>query len=160
MNDDKARGPEREMGHAAPGALPREWLPEALPAEGHPVWELRAARIVAAAEPELARLEHRAGGGAGSWLSEMGGWWRPAAALAAAAVGLLFVVADPPPPDSTALSTEGVALTLIVADGDPVALWAALGVPADPVLALLALEDHGAPAAPENPATAPGGGIR
>lgn len=35
-----------------------------------------------------------------------------------------------------------MALGLVASDGDPVVLWAALGVSADPVLALLSFEDH------------------
>jgi hypothetical protein len=129
-----------------PGPLPRDWLPEPLPPEGDASWEARIARIMAA-------TERQTGAGVPSWLSEMGRWWQPTAALAAAAVvALLFVVADNPRSESPAGPTEGLALTVIAADGDPVALWAALGVTADPVLALLTLEDPGAAAAPSEPA--------
>jgi hypothetical protein len=160
MNDERDRGPGHEAEHAAPAALPEAWLPEALPPEGHPAWELRARRIIAAAEPELARLEREVGPPATPWLSELGGWWKPAALLAAAASALLFVTADPPPPDSPAFSSEGMALTLIASDGDPTALWAALGVPADPVLALLTLQDHSALAPPRGAAPPPEGESR
>jgi hypothetical protein len=42
----------------------------------------------------------------------------------------------------TTPDAEAAALSLITADGDPVVLWATIGVTADPVLALLTLEDH------------------
>jgi hypothetical protein len=152
MNDERDRGPEDEAAHTAPAALPEAWLPEPLLPQGHPAWELRARRIMVAAEPELARLEREVEPPAMPWLSELGGWWKPAALLATAASALLLVTPDPPPSESPVTSSEGIALTLIVSDGDPTALWAAMGVAADPVLALLTLQNHSA--------TSSGEGIR
>jgi hypothetical protein len=144
MNDERDRGPEDEAAHTAPAALPEAWLPEALPPQEHPAWELRAGRIMVAAEPELARLEREVEPPAMPWLSELGGWWKPAALLAAAASALFFVMADPPSSESSVISSEGIALSLIASDGDPTAIWAAMGVAADPVLALLTLQNHSA----------------
>ncbi|MEX2466764.1 MAG: hypothetical protein WD995_07630 [Gemmatimonadota bacterium] len=137
-----------------PGPLPREWLPEPLPPEGDASWEARVARIMAAAERQT-------GAGGASWWAELARWWGPTAALAAAAVAaLVFVVADTPRPESPSTEpTEGLALTMIAADGDPVALWAALGVAADPVLALLTLEDHSASPAPAPSEPTPSAGV-
>jgi hypothetical protein len=160
MNDEIDHGPKNDMGSAAADPLPREWMPEAAPPDGHPTWESRTARIMVAVEPEWARLRLGARQGAASWLSEMGGWLRPAVAIAAAAVALLFLVVEPPASAARILTTDDMALSLIVSDGDPVALWAALGVPADPVLALLTFEDHGAMAAPASPTTPSEEGIR
>lgn len=153
MNDDIDRDPVGESGSVQAAPLPKEWLPKAAPPDGHTEWEARTARIMSAVGPEWARL--RLGGRAmgPSWLAEMGRWLRPAAALAAAGAGLLLWVTKPPAPSATFLSAENVALGLVVSDGDPVALWAALGVQADPVLALLTFEDHRALRAPTGPST-------
>jgi len=159
MNDENDPGPAGRLGNQAPGPVPREWLPEAMPPEGHPVWELKVARIMATAGAELGRLADGAGASRASWLSEMGNWWRPAAALAAAALALLATV-DDPRSASPAIPPQAVSLGLIVADGNPTALWAALGVPADPVLAILVFEDHAAMAAPAGPVRPSGGGIQ
>ncbi len=133
--------------------LPRDWLPEALPPENHVVWETRASRILLTADREsLDRRSERVG--AAPWLWEIGSWLRPAAALAAAALGLLFVWPDSRASADPARAADEMALGLVASGGEPAALWAALGVPADPVLALLTLEDHSAfvGAAPPGPA--------
>ena len=142
MSDDRMDGEGAGAGEPAlPDPVPRGWLPDALPPDGDPAWDTHVARILAAAQPELARLASaRVGEGAAPWWSEMGKWWRPAAALAAAATAVLLLVVERPAGPSA--PPETVALTLIAAEGDPVALWAMLGVRADPVLALLTFEDH------------------
>ncbi|MEX2048541.1 MAG: hypothetical protein WEB90_03090 [Gemmatimonadota bacterium] len=106
---------------------------------------------MAATDRKWARLELRGTGGEPSWLSEVGSWWRPAAALAAAAVAVLLW-SDPHIRTEPAHTAAEMALGLVASDGDPVALWAALGVSADPVLALLTFEDHRAWGAASNPA--------
>ncbi|MEQ1858051.1 MAG: hypothetical protein ABL963_16470 [Longimicrobiales bacterium] len=128
--------------------LPRDWLPEALAPESHAVWDASTARVLASAEREWSI---RASGvpGVASWLSEMGGWLRPVAMLAAAAVVLALVLTDRPTLMAPSQAADAMALQLVASGGEPFALWAALGVPADPVLALLALDDHSAFAVPE-----------
>jgi hypothetical protein len=161
MNDDRM---DREGAEARepvrPDPVPRGWLPDALPPDGDPAWDARVARIMAASQPELARLAAAGvGEGAAPWWSEMGKWWRPAAALAAAAIAALLLVVERPAGRSA--PPEAVALTLIAAEGDPVALWAMLGVRADPVLALLAFEDHdGFPEDSPSSVRPPGGETR
>jgi hypothetical protein len=130
--------------------LPREWLPEAVAPEGDAVWEARAERIVGAAESEWARFDARTT----PWIPAIGGWLRPAVALAAGAAALLFAVSDRVA--RAVPAADALALGVVVANGDPAALWAALGVSADPVLALLTLEDHEAwlvTTSPTDPAT-------
>lgn len=140
-----------------PPPLPREWLPERLPPEEDAVWDERVARIMAVAPLEGGGVQGRSGPDQTSWLSEMGRWWRRAAALGAAAVvALIFVVEEPERTRSSAVPAEALALTVVATDGDPVALWAALGVAADPLLALLALENHDAIGAPSGPSTPSG----
>jgi hypothetical protein len=124
--------------HAQP--LPSEWLPDGAPPDSDPVWGVRTERILGAAELEWARLVARQQTTA--WLSEMGSWLRPAAVLAAAAAALLFATSDRVTYAGPAISADDVALRLVAAEGDPVAIWTTLGVTADPVLALLTLEDH------------------
>jgi hypothetical protein len=141
MNDDRMDGEGAEAREPVlPDPVPRHWLPDALPPGEDPAWETHVARILAASEPGLARLAATIGDEAAPWWSEMGKWWRPAAALAVAATAALLLVVERPAGPSA--PPETVALTLIAAEGDPVALWAMLGVRADPVLALLAFEDH------------------
>jgi hypothetical protein len=142
MNDDRMDGEGAEARESVlPDPVPRHWLPDALPQDDDPAWETHVARILAASEPGLARLAAAGvGDGAAPWWSEMGKWWRPAAALAAAATAALLLVVERPAGPSAPPDT--VALTLIASEGDPVALWAMLGVRADPVLALLAFEEH------------------
>lgn len=119
--------------------LPRSWLPDPVAPEGDGVWDARAARIVAATDIEW---EQALAAVPGSWVTELGRWWRPTVALAAAAAALLLMT-DGPPSRSGGAPPDGAALDLIASDGDPVALWAAVGVDADPVLALIALESPG-----------------
>lgn len=143
MREEEMRDRQSGEMDSATDPLPREWLPDALPPENHVVWEARASRIVTSAEREWV-VRPSAGAGAAPWLLEMGKWLRPAAALAAAAIGLLFVMPDSPAEIEPGQSADEMALDLVASGGEPAALWGALGVPADPVLALLALEDHSA----------------
>lgn len=135
--------------------LPREWLPDPHPPEGAPVWDARTRRIMAAAGPEIQRLgSRRSAAGATGW-SGIGLWWKPAAALAAAATTLLLLTGRPaevsePPPGS-------IPLSLVASEGDPVALWEALGIRAHPVLARIAIQEQGDVMGQGTPATTPEG---
>lgn len=120
--------------------LPSKWLPEGLPERGDVVWDTRATRILGALDLEWSRADVHGPGL--SWLSEMGRWLRPATVLAAAAAALLILAGDRTPGSEVRPRPDALAMSLVAADGDPVAIWAALGVSADPVLALLTLEDH------------------
>lgn len=124
------------------------WLPDPVPPEEDPEWGRRVARILVAAEPRFARMAGGTPQATETWLSEMGGWWRPVAAFAAAAVAFLLFVTEAPRPGTDAIEPDAMVLTILASNGDPAAIWAALGVPADPVLALLTFEDHDAFATP------------
>ncbi|MGH7477662.1 MAG: hypothetical protein ACRELD_15455 [Longimicrobiales bacterium] len=93
---------------------------------------------MAAADPELRRLRNRPAALDASWPSVMGLWWKPVAALAAAATALLLLVGRPA--SLPAPAQDSLALSLIAAEGDPVTLWGAFGIQADPVLALIAFQ--------------------
>jgi hypothetical protein len=120
----------RRFEDGADGPLPREWLPEATPLEGSPEWEALVRRVVAAADPVA-----RAGA---PWPSVLGAWWRPAAALAAAAA-VLLVLLDAPSVQETP-GDGALTLSLVAAGGEPTAVLEGLGISADPVLALIALQ--------------------
>jgi hypothetical protein len=107
--------------------------------EGDAVWEARTARILALTEHAWPAQDRRT---TNSWLAELGRWLSPAAALAASAAALLLAAGNRGTPVQPGPLEDAATLSLITADGDPVALWATLGVTADPVLALLTLEDH------------------
>jgi hypothetical protein len=155
MNEDV----ERRSEGADSRPLPGEWLPDPSPPEDHIVWQTRTARILAAAERERT-ARSSVGIGAAPWLSEMGGWLRPAAVLAAAAVALVFLLPDAQARFEPAGAAAEMALGLVAAGGEPAALWATLGVPADPILALLTLEDHSALIAGTGPTDPAEGEIR
>lgn len=149
--------PQTERGASeadSPGPLPRQWLPEPRAVEGHPVWELRVARVMAAAGPALAGPP---------WWSEMGRWWKVSAGLAAASL-LVFLgvpeVPDRPIQGGTGVAGDEFALGMVVAEGDAAAFWGALGVPADPVLAVLTFEAPGTAPPPSAPEGADQGGER
>lgn len=147
--DEGARGRAPEP--LAPEPLPRAWLPEARAPEGHPVWQLRVARVMSAAGPALAPPP---------WWSEMGRWWKVSAGLAAASLLLFFGISDRPPADGAEVAGDEFALGMVVAEGDAAAFWGALGVPANPVLALLTFENPGAMPAPTAPEDQGEGGVR
>jgi hypothetical protein len=91
-----------------------------------------------AAALELRTLRSRHSGVQFTWWSEMARWRTPAAALAAAAAAFFLLTWRPAalpeaPPGS-------ILLELVATNGDPVALWTARGVEADPVLAWVALQ--------------------
>lgn len=121
-----------------PRPLPRDWLPEATPPDDHPYWEARADRIIAAAEPSLRRRGERSVGDA-TWSTRLGSWWKPAAVIATAAAAL-FILLDPI--GRLEESSEGsLPLNVMAAEGEPFALWNAAGIDADPVLALIAMQE-------------------
>jgi hypothetical protein len=125
----------------APRPLPQGWLSEPQPPEGDPKWDQRIERIMDAAGPELRTLRSRRPAAEVTWWSGMGLWWKPAAALAVGSTALLLLVGRPavfqePAPGS-------IPLELVASDGDPVTLWGALGIRADPVLALIAIREQG-----------------
>jgi hypothetical protein len=122
----------------SPRPLPRDWLPEAAAPEGTPEWETRAARIIAAAGPAIDRLANRDPRVEATLSTQLGSWWKPAVALAAAAAAMLFVLDQP-----QAIRESGrgaLALGIVAADGEAAGLWQGLGIDADPVLALIALQ--------------------
>lgn len=130
---------ERSNDHA-PRPLPRDWLPDATPPDAAAEWAVRVQRIMAAAEPALAKLGNRDDSSDAGWPVELGSFWRPAAAVATAAT-LLLVVADKPRAVRES-GYDGLPLSLMAAEGQPVALWEGLGIDADPVLALIALQEQ------------------
>lgn len=138
---------------SAPRPLPREWLPEPQPPERAAQWDARVERIMAAADPELRRLRsRRAAAGTTAW-SVMGQWWKPAATLAAAAAALPLLFE--PPAAVSELPQDSFSLSLVAAEGDPVALWGAFGVQADPVLAMIAIQEQGDVTGQESPPADP-----
>ena len=129
----------KERSHGgAPRPLPRDWLPDPQPTEADPSWREQIERIMAAAAPELRTLRSRRSAAQLTWWSEMARWCAPAAALAAAATTFFLLSWRPgAPPESPPGS---ILLELVATNGDPVALWRARGIEADPVLAWVALQ--------------------
>jgi len=120
--------------------LPRDVLPDSLPPNDAAVWDARVRRIIAAADPDLRRLRSAGSSADVAWWSGMAQWRTPAAVFAAVAtillvvmMGRLSVFRDIPP--------DELALGLVATDGDPMTLWGAAGIPADPVLALIAVQN-------------------
>jgi hypothetical protein len=124
----------------APSPIPRSWLPEPSPPEGGARWEAGVQRVLAAAEPVLGRLRAPAFEIEAAWTAMLAAWWKPAALLAAAAAALLLVLDPPHAPAAT--DSGALPLSVIAADGEPAAMWAGLGIEADPVLALIALREQ------------------
>ncbi len=128
------------MSERIPERLPPEWLPDPVAPPGDeedaPVWEWRLRRLVAAAEPRLARLRARET----PWWSGLAAWWRPVTAAAVAAAAALILGLRLAPERLEAPPRGTLALSAVVSEGEPAALWIAVGSEADPVLALLALE--------------------
>jgi len=125
----------------APQPLSRRWLPDPHPPEGAPQWDARVDRIMAAADLELRRLTNRRAAARATWWSVMGLWWKLAAALAAGAAALLLLIERPAAFQEPAQGS--LSLSLVAAEGDPVTLWGAFGIQADPVLALIAIQKQG-----------------
>ena len=122
-----------------PGALPREWLPEASPPEESAEWDRRVQRIMAAADlPTPSSV----------WTT-IGSWWKPAAVLTAAAAALLWMVRAPAP------APASVPLSLVAIQADAQTLLNAVAPDADPVLALIALRATAEPAATHTPSEGP-----
>lgn len=120
--------------HETGGRLPREWLPDASAPEYAVEWDVLARGIVAAAAPALEGIAGDAGNG---WHLVLGSWLRPAVALAAAAALIAFA-ADRARPAGP--GRQSLPLTVLAAGGDPAVLWESVGVRADPVLGLIALQ--------------------
>jgi hypothetical protein len=125
---------ERQGDELQPRPLPAEWLPAAAPAEGSEAWEALRLRVMATAAQARQGVRTRAEG----WPSVLGSWWRPAAALATAAVALLLLLG--PAPAGRPGSDGAVTLSVVAGGGEPAALLDGLGIPAHPVLALIALQ--------------------
>jgi hypothetical protein len=109
-------------------------------------------RIMAAAEQELRALERRRFETRGFTPSRATRWWKPAAALALAATVLLLSLMRPP--GLAESQPESILLRLVASDGDPVSLWNSLGIQADPVLALIAIQEREAETEPPTPPAA------
>jgi hypothetical protein len=119
--------------------LPRDWLPDASAPDGAPEWDVTLQRILAAAEPSLRQLQDASTASDVTWSAVLGSWWKPAAAIAAAAALLLLLDGR----DTEDRAAQGVLpLSVMAAQGDPFALWQSLGIEADPVLALIALQQE------------------
>lgn len=120
-----------------PPPLPRVWLPDAAAPADATEWQVMIERIAAASEPGLLRLRDREADV--SWPAVLGAWWKPAAVLATAATALLILL---DPPVSGGSASGSLPLSVLAAEGDPVSLWRALGIEADPVLALIAIQEQ------------------
>lgn len=96
---------------------------------------------MAAADPELRKLQDRRAAAEVTGFSVMGRWWKPVAALTAAATAILLLT--PRAPASPEPPKRSIALSLVAAEGDPVTLWRTFAIQADPVLALIAFQPHG-----------------
>lgn len=137
--------------------LPRSWLPVPLPSAADPAWDDRVEGIMAAAAPELHSLARKRSTGAVRQWSGIEAWSVPAVAIAAASVALMLIVKGPKnlrdaPPGS-------IPLGLIAAGGNPAILWSSLGIEADPVLALIAVQEQQAPSGEATQST-PNGAVR
>lgn len=125
------------------GPLPETWLPESpVPPDDDDVyWEARMARLLADAEAPLAALRRRRRP-APSLLEILGGLWRPATAggLVVAGATVVVLMLTVPPSRSPAAEGRDAVLRAMVGGGNPAALWSGPEGPADPTLALLALE--------------------
>jgi hypothetical protein len=119
-----------------PEPLPKEWLPDpAAPAESDDpeVWDRRIRRLVAVAEPTLARYSS----GRGPWWVAFGQRWRPtvAAALAAAAGLLIALTLGEGPRAPT--PQNNLVLVATASESNPALVWAAINAETDPVLGLI-----------------------
>lgn len=127
------------MKHHESDPLPRDWLPDPVgPARARDsaVWATRLERLLAAAEPGLARLRRRRA----AWWVGVAEWWRPIAATAGLAAATLVVFLYLGTGVPSIPTRESPALAAIAGEGDMTAVLARLGVGTDPVVALAALE--------------------
>lgn len=132
-----------------PDPIPHEWLPASpvAPQEDEAYWDERLRSLMAEAEPVLA--EYRRSRRRASWLDALAVRWRPAVggAFAFAASLVLALVLGEGRGGSQPSGAQGQAramvLATVVSGGEPAALWRSAGVPADPTLALMALETGG-----------------
>lgn len=129
------------MSKKIPEPLPSDWLPEPrtrVELDDPEVLESRIRRLMAAAEPTLASYRT----GELGWWQALIQYWQPATATALASAIAVVLLLGPggqspgPPP------TDDLVLTAAASDGDPAALWTAIGEQADPVLALIALAEE------------------
>ncbi|HUF51003.1 MAG TPA: hypothetical protein VMN60_09235 [Longimicrobiales bacterium] len=114
--------------------LPRDLLPDATAPANAPGWQDRLERIVALNEPQLQRLRAQ---NEMHWSTQLGHWWKAAAAIVLAATALLLALERPAARGQTELP-----LSVMAADGEPFAIWTGVGLEADPVLALIALQER------------------
>ena len=124
-----------------PDPLPREWLPDSpVPPESDDTyWSARLERLMAEAGPVLAEQGRRRAPSI-SWVEALSLRWRPAAASALALAAAMVLVFVWQTEHATTPDGRAVALSTIVGDGEPAAVWRGAGVEADPTLAFLALE--------------------
>lgn len=129
-----------------PDPIPREWLPASpvAPEQDETYWNARLRSLMGEAEPVLA--EYRRPRRRVSWLDALATRWRPAVggAFAFAASLVLALVLGAGRGGSQAQGTRpeprAMVLATVVSGGEPAVLWRSAGVPADPTLALMALE--------------------
>lgn len=127
----------RENDESVQRPLPREWLPPATPQAGSDEWEALRGRVMVAVGSTVPSFTRGQSVQEAGWVATLGTWWRPAAAIAAAAALLVILIPAPPARPS---GSGALALSLVAAGGEPAALLGGLGIPAEPVLALIALE--------------------
>jgi hypothetical protein len=127
------------MSQKIPERLPDELLPgpgASADLDDPQVLEMRIRRLVRAGEPTLER--YRAG--QIGWWQALSFYWQPVTAAALAGTAALVITLGFASAPHNVPATRDIALVAAASDGNPVALWAAAGQQADPVLALIALE--------------------
>lgn len=126
------------MRREIPDPLPADWLPKpAAPRvpDDPEVLDIRIRRLMAAAEATLARFR----AGEIPWWAVLARHTRPAAAAALAAAAGLLVALGLGGASQWAEPENDLVLVAAASEGNPAALWSAMGTEADPVLALIAL---------------------
>lgn len=129
------------MSREIPDPLPTDWLPRSVAGadrEDPDLMEARLRRLTAAAEPTLQRYRSTRSG----WWLALGWNWRPATLAALAGAAALVLLLGLGNRDGATRPDSNLALLAAAYDGDPGALWTALGGEADPVLALLVLDEE------------------
>ena len=129
------------MSRKTPEPLPSDWLPEPrtrVELDDPEILESRIRRLVAAAEPTLASYRT----GELAWWQALIQYWQPATAAALAGAIAAVLLLGPEGQSPGAPPTNDLVLTAAATDGDPAALWMAIGEQADPVLALIALAEE------------------